>query len=282
MANYAKAGLAVFLLSVFFVAPGRAQTPTISSDRTVRYMQTDSGTVSLLPKPYSFVFRVGSVGNSPDLSQWGPAFYIPGSGGITQAGTSSETNIGTPNSSSAPNNYSDYLFTHDFSSSASLQSFYPVAPTDGGSYGVEFGGSAPPSPTSFSAGLAFTGGAHPSATPQISNVDNGTYWKAGVLHIRSAGKTTLSLNSFPEYDSATYGSMIVVGVYSNSGVVADASHESYYLPLGDSPGADPVSQSPITNFALNWWWFSLGKTYTLEPQYLVFAGQPDEANLNGI
>ncbi|HTL69035.1 MAG TPA: VCBS repeat-containing protein [Lacunisphaera sp.] len=283
ISNYATALLAAFLTSGLLLSPAHAQTPTISIDRTVHYTQTDAATVTpVQSKPYSFVFKVGSVGNNPNISQWGPAFYIPGSGGVPQTGASSDTNTGTLNFTASPNNYSDFMFVHDFASNADLESFYPIAPTDGGSYGVNFIGTAPPSPNTFTAGLSFTGGAYPSVTPQITSADNGATWIGGVLHLQSTGTTTLSLNSFPEYGSTTYGSMIATGIFNNSGVIAPASHESYYLPVGDSPGSDPISQPAITSLTLDPSWFVPGQTYTLELQYLVFAGQPDEANLNGI
>ncbi len=218
------------------------------------------------------------------MSHWGPAFYKPGSAGTPQSGASSDTNTGTLNFSTSPNNGTDFMFGHDFTTDAAMTSFYPVAPTDGGAYGIKFLGGDKPTPDFFTAGLVFAAGTtYPSVTPQITSADNGAVWSSNHLLLKSTGTTTLTLNSFPEYGTTTYGSLIGAGIYNDHGVIGPASVESGFLPLGDSPATPtPIYQPPVTQLTVNGSWLIPGQTYTLELQYSVIGGRPDEVNLNGV
>jgi hypothetical protein len=280
--THAKTILGLLLLPLLGAPSMHAQSPAISIDCTNYSTQTDATTVTPQLQPYSLAIQIR--GGLTAMSAWGPAFYKPGSGGVPQTGSNSDTNTGTLNFPATPNNGTDFMFMHDFASSAALHSFYPE-----GTYGIKFAGSdglgtGAPSPATFTAGLTFSGGGYPSVTPQITSASNGATWSEGVLHLQPTGITTLSFNTFPEYSSTTYGSMIAVGIYAtNTGNVIDpASKESYYLPVGDSPGAPSTHQPAITQVTVDGSWFTPGVNYTLELQYMVIGGQPDEANLNGI
>ncbi len=280
-----KAKLALFLAPLLLLTPViAAQTAAISVDRVNYFSQTAASTVVPQADPFTLNFHIR--GGTTDMTAWGPAFYIPGSSGVPQSGTNSATNTGTLNFPAAPNNGASFMFTHDFASNAALQAFYPIAPTDGGVYGIKFTGSTPPTPAVFDDGLVFAAGTtYPSVTPQITSVNNGAVWSGNTLRISPTGITTLTFNAFPEYSSTTYGSFIAVGVYSNTnGVVNQASAESYYLPLGDSsvPPNDPVNQPALTQLSIDGSWLTPGVTYTMELQYAILAGQPEEANLNGL
>lgn len=261
-----------------------AQTSAISVDRVNYFSQTASSTVTPQAEPFTLNFHIR--GGTTDMSNWGPAFYIPGSGGTPQSGSNGATNTGTLNFSATPNNGGSFMFMHDFATNAALEAFYPIAPTDGGAYGVKFLGSAPPTPALFDDGLVFAAGTtYPSVTPQITSANNGAVWSGTTLRINPTGITTLTFNTFPEYSSTTYGSFIAVGIYSNTnGVVDEASTESYYLPLGDSsvPPVVPVNQPAVTQLSIDGSWLTPGVTYTMELQYAILSGQPEEANLNGI
>jgi hypothetical protein len=259
-----------------------AQSPTISIDRINYYTQTGASTVT--PQAVPFSLNIQIRGGSIDMSHWGPAFYKPGSGGTPQSGSSSDTNTGTLNFSASPNNGTDFSFMHDFATNADMAAFYPIAPTDGGAYGIKFLGSAPPSPALFTDGMVFASGpTYPSVTPQVTAVNNGAVWSSNRLRIKASGTTTLTLNTFPEYGSTTYGSLIGAGIYSNDGVIGSASVESGYLPMGDSSESpDPIYQAPITQLTVDGSWFVPGKVYTLELQYSVIGGRPEEANLNSV
>ena len=199
------------------------------------------------------------------MSAWGPAFYLPGSGGTPQSGTSTSTNTGTLNFSATPNNGTDYAFKHNFSSVSALAAAYPT-----GFYGVKFLGSGAPNPAQFTAGLEYAAGTYPSVTPQITSVDNGAVW-AGGLKIKGTGVTTLTLNSFPEYGSTTYGSIMGAGIYDVSGnVVGSASLQSHYLPTYNPV----VNESPITQLTIDGSWLTPGVRYTIELQYSVIATPP--------
>jgi hypothetical protein len=259
-------------------------SPTIIIDRTQQFSQTGASTVTeqtVLPFSFNFHIRGGT-----GMSNWGPAFYKPGSGGTPQSGSSTATNTGTLNFSASPNNVNDFMFVHDFSTNAAMASFYPIAPTDGGQYGIKFLGSAPPSPAEFTAGLVYAAGTtYPSVTPQITAVDNGAVWTSNGLRLKATGTTTLSLNSFPEYYSATYGTLMSVGIYdaASGDVIGSASLETGNLPMGDSSTSPtPVSFPPITQVTVNGAWLIPGHTYTLELQYSVLAGRPEETTVNGI
>jgi len=218
------------------------------------------------------------------MANWGPLFYKPGSGGTPQSGVNGDTNTGTLNFPASPNNGTDFMFIHDFATNAAMVSFYPIAPTNAGAYGIKFLGSAPPSPALFTDGLVFaTGPTYPSVTPQITSVNNGAVWASNKLHINPTGTTTLTLSTFSEYASTTYGSLIGAGIYNDDGVIAPASVESGYLPMGDSSESpDPIYQPPVTQLTVNGSWLIPGQNYTLELQYSVIAGRPEEANVNGI
>jgi hypothetical protein len=279
------ARLCLSLASLLLLTPlTGAQTSAISVDRVNYFSQTGASTVAPQAEPFTLNFHIR--GGTTNMANWGPAFYKPGSAGVPQSGTSSATNTGTLNFSAAPNNGASFMFTHDFASNAALEAFYPVAPTDGGAYGIKFLGSAPPTPALFDDGLVFAAGTtYPSVTPQITSVNNGATWSGSTLRIKPHGVTTLTFNAFPEYNSTTYGSFIAVGIYSNTnGVVDEASAESYYLPLGDSsvPPVVPVNQPALTQLSIDGSWLTPGVSYTMELQYAILAGQPEEANLNGI
>lgn len=266
------------------VPPSENSSGAISVDRSIHYVQTDAGQVSLQQSPYNFTFHVRG-GSATLKTNWGPKFYKPGSGGVVQSGASSATNTGTLNFSNNPNNGSDFMFLHEFDTNAEMQSFYPIAPTDGGQYGVKFLGSSPPTPALFTDGLVYAAGTtYPGATPQIVGIDNDAKWSGGRLQLKTSGLTTLELNSFTEYSSTTYGSLIAVGIYDSAGnVVTGASKSSYYLPVGDSTeDPNPIIQPAITEVTLDGSWLIPGKVYTLELVYAIIAGRPEEANLNGI
>ncbi len=269
-------GLALF--AVLLAPFTHAQSAAIAIDRTQYFTQTSnsSPTAELLP----FSLNVNVRGGLTDMRMWGPAFYKPGSGGVPQSGINAATNTGTLNFPTAPNNGGDFMFVHDFNSAAELEAFYP-----NGNYGIVFQGSGAPSPATFTAGLTFGSSTYPSVTPRINSVDNGAVWSGGSLHLASTGVTTLTLNTFPEYNTTTFGSVIGIGIYQTStgNVVGGASLESYYLPLGDSTATPtPVNQPAITQFSINSSWLIPGMAYTIEIHYTVISGRPEEANLNGI
>jgi hypothetical protein len=255
------------LLSVLCASPAHAQSEAITVDKIQYNSQTAASTVTPQLMPYSLVFNIrGSAAHS--MANWGPAFYIPGSGGTPQSGASSATNTGTLNFSAAPNNGGDFAFIHDFSSAGELATAYPA-----GAYGVKFLGSNPPTPAEFTAALAYQTGAFPATAPQITSVNNGATWSDGKLILKASGTTTLTFNSFPEYGSSTNGALIGLGIYSSEGVIDEASIEDYDLPtLGHH---DPAS----TQVSINGAWLSRGITYTLELQYAVIASPPQEGNL---
>ncbi|HWA27398.1 MAG TPA: VCBS repeat-containing protein [Lacunisphaera sp.] len=265
------------------VAAAGAPSPTISIDRSHYFTQTGASILTSDPMPFSLNFHIrGDPAMS--MTAWGPAFYIPGSGGTPQSGTSSDTVTGTLNFPATPNNYSDYMFVHDFETNAAMQSFYPIAPTDGGAYGVKFLGSAPPTPAAFTAGLVFAAGTtYPSVTPQITSADNGAAWVGNKLRIKRTGTTTLHFNALPEYDSSTYGVLMNAGFQSVTGALADLAKESGHLPMGDS-SKDPeeVYYPPITDFAIDGSLLTPAQDYVFNLQYMIIAGRPEEANLNGV
>lgn len=252
-----------------------ASTAGIAVDRTEYFTQATASAPTHTAMPFSFNFNIR--GTSQDMTNWGPGFYKPGSGGVPQTGTSSATNTGTLNFSTAPNNSGGgYMFSHDFATDSELVAAYPL-----GAYGVKFQGTAKPTTPQtdnpFTAGLAFaaSGSTYPSVTPQISNADNGALWYSGGLKLKSTGVTTLTLNTFPEYSSSTYGSVITAGIYGPGGnVISSASVEAYYLPtLG-------VNQPAVTQLTLDGAWLTPGVNYTLEIQYIIIASAPQEGYLN--
>jgi hypothetical protein len=253
-----------------------ASTAGIAIDRTEYFTQAAAtGAVPLPTNPFSFNFNIR--GTAQNMTNWGPAFYKPGSGGVAQTGTSSATNTGTLNFSATPNNSGGgFMFSHDFATNADLVAAYPL-----GAYGVNFTGTgkptAPQTDNPFTAGLAFaaSGATYPSVTPQITNANNGALWYSGGLKLSPSGVTTMTLNAFPEYSSSTYGSVITAGIYGPDGsVISSASVEAYYLPtLG-------VNQPAVTQLTLDGAWLTPGVNYTLEIQYVIIASAPQEGYLN--
>lgn len=250
----------------------------ISSDRINYFHQTAASTLTSPAMPFSFAMYVR--GNADN---WGPAFYKPGSSGVPQSGTSSDTNTGTLNFPATADSNHGYIFVHDFASDAAMTSFYPIAPTGSGQYGVVFNGTSKPTPTTFTAGLIYGNDVtYPTTTPQVTGADNNATWAGGVLYLSPTGVTTITLNTFSEYSTAGYGAFIGAGIYDNSGgVISDASLNSYHLPMGNS-SADPtpINEPAITQVTIDGSWLTAGHSYTLELQYAILGSRPDRANLN--
>lgn len=283
--NTSFSGRALICLLVLSAFSSNILAQSISVDRTHLFNQTGPSTATSAVTPFSFNVHVR--GGTTNMTAWGPAFYKAGSGGVPQSGTSTATNTGTLNLPVSPNNGGDFMFVHRFPTADAVAAFYPIAPTGAGQYGVKFLGSAPPSPTDFSQGLIFSAGpTYPSAVPRVSNADNGASWNGNTLQLNPTGVTTLTINTFPEYNSATYGAFIVGGVYSNSGsgVVEEAAASSYYLPGGDSstPPITPVNQPAVTKLTIDGSWLTPGHSYTLDLHFAIIASQPEESLLNGI
>lgn len=261
-----KAVLSLILLVA--ISPwARAQSEAITINKIFYSTQSSASTVTPQLMPYSLLININGSAAHP-MTNWGPAFYKPGSGGTPQSGASTATNTGTLNFSATPNNGGDFAFLHDFATASDLATTYPD-----GQYGIKFLGSTPPSPAEFTAALNFQSGTFPATAPRIASVDNGAIWSNNVLMLDSAGTTTLTLNSFPEYGTNANGAIVGVGIYSDTGVIGAASIEKYDLPtLGHH---DPFP----SQVSINGDWLIPGKTYTLEIQYAVIASPPTEAYL---
>ncbi len=241
---------------------------TVTLERVDHLFQTSAGTPGQIATPYSFEAHLR--GGGVNMSGWGAAFYKPGTGNTPDSGASGSTNTGTLNFPAAPNNGAlDYLFANHFADDTSLQAFYPT-----GSYGVLFNGSSPPSPASFTAGLAFNSNTYSAAAPQISEVDNGALWSGG-LQVSTTGITTLTFNSgsFGEYGSG-FGTIAGAGLYDSFGNVI-ASTNSFYI------GSLGLTQSVITQLAVDGSLLTPGANYTLEIQYGILASAPGTATLDG-
>jgi len=245
----------------------RAQS--VSVDRAYFSTQTGSDAVNPNFMPYALELNVrGTPEHS--MSAWGPGFFIPGSGGVPQSGTSSATNTGTLNFSATPNNYSDFQFIHHFATDTELAGFYPT-----GAYGVKFLGANPPSPAVFTAGLDFAVDGFPATAPKVTAVDNGARWTSGVLKLSATGTTTLTLNAFPEYQNhtVTQGAFMTAGIYGNGTVIGAASIENYYVP------SLSLNDPELTQVSINSEWLEPGIVYTLELRYGVVASAPASSDL---
>jgi hypothetical protein len=283
MAYHVKAlGL---LLSAVLAAPLlQAQSPAVALERTQYFNQigVTSSTSTLNADGVSLNFNLR--GGATDMSAWAPTFYKPGTSQTPQTGPSSDTNTGTLNFSATPNNgLYDYLFTQEFSSTGALEAFYP-----NGDYGIIFQNEAALEPstgkTSFTAGLAFNSSAYPGPTPEITNITPGAKWvPGGGVMLPMSGITTFTFSDYiSEYDSATYGAVIGVGIYETAtgNVIIEASKEAYNLPLGDSSATPtPHYDTPFNEFSIDSSWLTAGVPYTVEIHFTVFSSRPEEANL---
>lgn len=250
------------------------QAQSVTLKRTVHYLQTNSGTIAQPARP--FLFEVHLRGGSTNMSDWGPAFYRPGAGGVPAIGPSNDTNTLTLNFSDEPNNGNDFMFLHYFPDPVKLQEFYPIAPTDNGQFGIEFLGVDPPTPDAFTAGLRYADATYPMTIPQVVGVDNGATWNNGLV-VREVGTTNLQFNMFPEYPSTPNGALVTIGIYDSAGnVVANASRGVIRAP------SLSANQPAINNLALNGSWLTPGVSYTLELQYGVLASPAANANLDGV
>ena len=251
-----------------------AHGQSVTIKRTGHYRQTGASTITQPVDP--FIFEIHLRGGAINMTNWGPAFYKPGSGGTPASGASEDTNTGTLNFSSAPNNGTDYAFMHLFASDAALKAFYPTAPTDGGQYGLKFLGTSAPTPAEFTAGLVFASGNYPTPTPQIASVNNGATWAGRRLVLSPTGVTTLTFNAFPEYATATHGALVSAGIWqtSNGDIIDASSVGGYRAPsLG-------VNQAAPTSIQIDGANLIPGALYTLEIQYGILGGAPASAMLN--
>jgi hypothetical protein len=95
----------------------------------------------------------------------------------------------------------------------------------------------------------------------------------GVLRIKASGVTTLTLNTFPEYATATNGAFATAGLYSSHAVIGAASVNRYHVP--DLSLNDPA----LTQIAIDRTWLQTGVIYTLELRYGILASPQASANL---
>lgn len=235
---------------------------SVTLEMAANYSQTAAGTLTQGATPYEFQATLRHGGSIAGFSGWGPGLQLPGGG------------ASTPNFTASPNTASgDYMIYQNFATEVGLLAAFPT-----GSYQVAFGGSTPPSPSTFTAGLAFTSGGFASAAPSIVATNNGAAWSGG-LQVSSNSITTLTLNGFSEYGTAPYagtGTIITAGMFDSLGnVVTAASVDSFYVPsLSLNDGA-------ITELSLNGAWLTPGVNYTLQIQYGIIASAPGSAPLDG-
>ncbi len=256
------------LAGAVWLAASTAHAQSISVEMLDHFSQTSaSAPAQQAGAPYSFEVHLNS-GGSPNMAAWGPAFYRPGTGGVPDSGSagSYSTNTGTLNFPASPNDGANYFFQANFSSAGAMAGVYPTS----GSYGINFTGTTPPSPNTFSSGTTFSGGGFAASAPQVTGFNNGAGWSAGSLKLSTAGTTTLTINSggFTEYGAgATYGTLIQAALKDQSGTTIAFSQTIYASALG-------FTDSPMTQFAINGALLTPGQTYELSFQYGILASTP--------
>lgn len=253
-------------------------------ERLDHYTQTSSAAPTALASG-EYQFQVRLVSNGHDLTSWAPVFYKPGSGGVPDTSPSADTNTGTANFSTTPNDGADYRFQHNFNDAASLLATYPT-----GGYGVVFGGLGG---TTITAGLSFDTAGFVQPPPQVTTADNRAYWIGtvatgdghadaipavgpfGSLAVQAFGPTQLGLNTdtFTTYDDSPFGALIQISLYDACGQLVDFQQSI------NIPGID--NQEMLTHYTLDGASLVSGASYTLEIQYGLLASAPALTTLDG-
>ena len=250
----------------------RAQS--VSIEMLNHYSQTSFSSPLPTPTPYSLEAHLNS-GGVVNTSNWGPAFYRPGTSQAPDTGSPSgfTTNTGTRNFPGAQNQGTNFFYQANFNTAGDMAAVYATS----GSYGISFTSGTPPSPNPYVSGLMFDSGVtFASSVPQVSSFTNGAAWSgSGSLKVSTSGTTTLNLNSFAEYGIATYGTLITWGLGDQSGTPLAGAKSIYATALS-------TTQSALTSLAINGSLLTAGQTYTLEIQYGILAGLPTSSTLGGV
>ncbi len=259
-----------FLTPIAVVALGWIVSPvasaqTITVEMLDHFSQTSASAPTATALPFSFEVRINANG-AISMTNWGPAYSIPG--GSVPGGSASNTNTGTKNFSASPNSGANFFFQANYGTASAMTTDYPAA----GAYGINFAGSGPPTPATFTSGLTFSSGTYSTSVPQVTGFNNGASWSPSTLNISTSGTTTLALSAFSEYLTSTNGAQIQWKLTNQSGTALAGAGANF--GLGYTDGA-------ITQLAIDGSLLTAGQTYTLSIQYGILAGAPGTTSLSG-
>ena len=270
MKTWARLLIASSAIGFWFALPAAAQS--VSVEMLDHYSQTSAAAPTETATPFSFEIHLRANG-AVSMANWGPAYTLPGS--VTPpSGAAGNTNTGTRNFSASPNAGLDYFFQANYATAGAMTAVYPnndaVNP-----YTIHFNGTTPPVPASLSSGLTFTAGGYANVAPQVTGLDNGAAWSAG-LAVSTTGTTNLTLNSgsFTGYTTSSIGAEIQWRLSDQSGTAILGGGTKYAPSFGFTDSV--LSAIAITGSSL-----TAGQSYTLAIQYGIFAGTPGTTSLSG-